>query len=138
MKGRFFLDTNVLVYANDSSNRSKQARARELIAEAFSSRLGCLSTQVLQEFFVAAVGKAHVPAENVRRQIERLADLQVIQVDLEQILGAVDLHLTHRLSFWDGLIIRSAAAGNCGVLYTEDLSAGQVIADVRICNPFAK
>jgi predicted nucleic acid-binding protein len=55
----------------------------------------------------------------------------------ELILGAIDLHRLHPLSVWDALIVASASAASCATLLTEDLGAGDVIAGVRIENPFA-
>ena len=49
---REFVDTNVLVYAHDASAGKKQAIARDLIRQLWDSGTGCLSVQVLQEFFV--------------------------------------------------------------------------------------
>jgi len=135
-RDRFFLDTNVLVYANDRSSPAKKQAARRLISMAFESRRGCISTQVLQEFFVAVTTKASVPARNARDQIVELARLDTVIVDPEIVLGAVDLHLIHRLSFWDALIVRTARAAGCRVLYTEDLQDGRVIDGVLVSNPF--
>ncbi len=61
----------------------------------------------------------------------------LVLIDLPLILGAIDLHRLHRLSFWDALIVRAALQARCAVLYTEDLSHGQRIDGVRIVNPYA-
>ena len=55
MSGREFIDTNVLVYADDARDRRKQARARELIRRLMRERRGVLSLQILQEFFIEDV-----------------------------------------------------------------------------------
>lgn len=136
MKDRFFLDTNILVYANDTSAPLKQAVARELVGRAFSSGLGCLSPQVLQEFFVVAVGKAGVPPHNARTQITRFSQLHLAQVDSHTVIGAIDLHLVHQISFWDALVVKAASSIRCSTLYTEDLNHGQVIDGVTVVNPF--
>jgi len=136
MRDRFFVDTNVLVYANDRSSPRKKERAREIISEAFSTRCGCVSTQVLQEFFVVAVRKAGIPHANARSQVAELSRLQTVLIDSDLVLGAIDLHLLHQLSFWDALIIKSASAGGCRTLYTEDMNHGQLIDGVHLTNPF--
>jgi predicted nucleic acid-binding protein len=41
-----------------------------------------------------------------------------------------------KLSFWDALIVAAAAGAGCEALITEDLNPGQVIAGVRVVNPF--
>lgn len=133
---RRFLDTNVLVYADDHDAGAKRARARDLLADALASGEGVLSTQVLQEFFAAATRKLHVDPAVARRKIEILAEMDVVILDRDLILGAIDLHRLHSLAFWDALILRAAAVAGCGVLLSEDLQHGQVIDGVRIENPF--
>ena len=137
MTDRFFIDTNVIVYANDVSSPEKMGRAREILAEALSSRRACLSTQVLQEFFVAVTRKLGVEPRNARAQVARLSSLETVLIDTDLVLGAVDLHMLHRISFWDALIINAAVAARCAVLYTEDLNPGQILAGIKIVNPFA-
>ncbi len=137
MRDRYFIDTNVPVYANDRSSPEKMKRARDILADTYTSRLGCLSTQVLQEFFVISTRMAGIPWENARAQVKKLAELDTVIVDRDIIVGAIDLHRIHQLSFWDALIIKSASAAGCRRLLTEDLSHGQVLDGVLVENPFA-
>ncbi|RLB52532.1 MAG: hypothetical protein DRI34_14595 [Deltaproteobacteria bacterium] len=136
MEGRYFIDTNVLVYANDRSSPDKLKTARALLAHALSSRRGCLSTQVLQEFFVVVTRKAGVSPGNARAQILHLTCLDVVEIDADLVLGAIDLHLLDRISFWDALIVKSARAGGCGTLFSEDLKHGRRHDGVRVHDPF--
>lgn len=138
MPDRFFIDTNILVYANDRSDKLKQQVAREIIREAYATRCGVLSTQVLEEFFVAVTRKAGVPWQNARAQMLRLRELDVVVVDPDIIIQGVDLTVVHNVSFWDALIVKSAAIAGCRLLYTEDLAHGQVVDGVRIENPFQR
>jgi predicted nucleic acid-binding protein len=48
---RAFVDTNVLVYAHDPSAREKHQQAKALLKALWGSGAGCLSVQVLQEFY---------------------------------------------------------------------------------------
>ena len=95
-----------------------------------------LSTQVLQEFFVVTTKKLGVPADVARRKVELLGAQDLVQIDLDLILAAVDLHRLHSFSFWDGLIIRAACAAGCARVLSEDLQHGRVIDGIRIENPF--
>jgi predicted nucleic acid-binding protein len=52
MSGRRFVDTNILIYAHDSSAGPKHDRAASLIQEVWESGEGVLSTQVLQDLCV--------------------------------------------------------------------------------------
>jgi predicted nucleic acid-binding protein len=138
MIARFFLDTNILVYANDRSAPRKMKVARGLVAQAFTSRRGCLSTQVLQEFFWAGTRELGLPADNARAQVLRLLDLDLVLVDRDVLIGAMDLVLVHKLSFWDALIVKSASTAGCRTLFTGDLQHGQLIDGIRIHDPFVE
>ena len=136
MNERVFLDTNVLVYADDLDAGDKRDRARELLRTALTGGTGVISTQVLQEFFSVTTRKLGVDPAVARRKVELLAAMDVVRVDVDLILGAIDLHRLHALSFWDALVVRSAVAAGCGRLLSEDMQDGQVFDGVRIENPF--
>lgn len=137
MKARSFLDTNIVVYASDADAGPKRPIAIALLAEGLRSKMGVISTQVLQEYFNAATRKLGVPAADARRTMEQLARLDVVQVKPALIFEAVDCHRLNGISFWDALIVRAAVGAGCAVVYSEDLGHGQVIDGVRIENPFA-
>ncbi|HEY0877831.1 MAG TPA: PIN domain-containing protein [Zeimonas sp.] len=135
---RTFFDTNVLVYLFDADAPGKQSTARKLLAREASAGRAILSTQVLQEFFVAVTRKLAVPLapDDAQRAVRRLADLSVVQVDPDLILSAISLGIRNSLSFWDSLIIRAAQRGGASILYTEDLQNGQEFDGLRIADPF--
>jgi predicted nucleic acid-binding protein len=135
---RRFFDTNVLVYLFDASAPRKKARAQELLKQAVAQGLVLLSTQVLQEFFVAVTRKLSVPLpyEQAERAVRDLAKLPISLVDAEMIMKAITTMRRYRLSFWDSLIIQAALHGGATTLYTEDLQHGQTIETVSIENPF--
>ncbi|MGH7562931.1 MAG: PIN domain-containing protein [Gemmatimonadota bacterium] len=97
---------------------------------------GVVSTQILQEYFVAATTRLGVPAEVARRKVQLFAKLDVVLLGLQHILGAIDLHRLHKASSWDALVLRAAADAGCSVLYSEDLNPGQRIDGVEVTNPF--
>lgn len=68
--GSYFLDTNILVYANDGTNVSKQATAIRLIADGIRSAQAVISTQVLSEFWVTVRQKIQVPLDPDRAEKE--------------------------------------------------------------------
>ena len=138
MPGRVFLDTNVLVYAQDASAPAKQRKSRELIAELAANVDGVISTQVMQEFYVAATGKIGVPPLAAKGIIKTFNVFDVVQVSPALIQEAIDCSILNQLSFWDALIVASAASAGCSTLLSEDLSDGQVIMGVTIRNPYAR
>ena len=61
MSATVFVDTNVLVYVRDVAEKEKQRRAAEWMAALWETRLGRLSTQVLQEYYVTVTAKLEPP-----------------------------------------------------------------------------
>ena len=136
MSGRSFLDTNVLVYTDDADAPAKRDRALELYARCRRERRGVVSTQVLQEYFVAATRKLGVDAATARRKVELFGALQLVVLGLDDVLGATDLQRAHRLSFWDALIVRAAQASGSSRLYSEDLQHGWKLDGLEVVDPF--
>jgi predicted nucleic acid-binding protein len=133
-----FVGTNVLIYAHDLSSGRKHKRARDLVQELWQSGEGCLSVQVLQEFYVNVTQKVAKPlAPEVAAQIT--ADLSVWQIHrpgVEDVLDAIRLQARYQLSFWDAMIVASAIQLGCQILWTEDLNPGQVYDQVAVLSPF--
>jgi predicted nucleic acid-binding protein len=135
---RVFFDTNILVYLFDADAAHKKEQARERFeAEAFAGQV-LLSTQVLQEFYVAVTRKLSVPleAETAAAVVRNLSALPIMGIDADRILAAIGRSRRLQLSFWDALIIETALAGGADRLLTEDLQHGQIIDGLQIENPF--
>ena len=132
-----FLDTNVLIYANDARDPHKQARAIEVVTDCMRQGTGVISTQVLQEYAVVAVGKLGQDLEVVLRQLLLLESLEIVRITPELVRRGLEIQARHRISYWDAAIIGAAEHANCGTLLSEDLSAGRLYGTVRVENPFA-
>jgi predicted nucleic acid-binding protein len=131
-----FVDTNILIYAFDTTAGEKRAKAAELIRRIWLDRQGCISLQVLQEFYVASTRKLHLSPEQAALQISRFGRWRVHRPSVEDVLGAIEFHRTKAVSFWDGLILRSAQVSQCSILWSEDLSHGQRWGSLEVRNPF--
>ncbi len=138
MSAKAFVDTNVLLYAFDTSEVDKQPVARTTLDRLWADRSGTLSTQVLQEFYNAATRKLSPPVgrAEAREIIDLYTAWPVILLDPTLILAATRLEEEHQLSFWDALVIEAARVAGAERLLTEDLQHGQVIEGIRIENPF--
>jgi predicted nucleic acid-binding protein len=134
---RVFFDTNVLVYAQAGDDPQKRKVARKLLVAHLKDQTAVFSTQVLQEYFVSAT-RIGLPAEIAQQHVTAYAQANVVQVSIELILAAIELHRLHRLSFWDALIVRSARAAGCSVLFSEDMKHAENYDGVRIVNPFSR
>jgi len=134
---RFFIDTNIIVYANDVRDEQKQIRALEVVAEHMKAGTGVISTQVLQEYAHVALHKLHQRQDVVLRQLVLLEKLNVIQQSPVLIRRAVEIKAAYRISFWDACIIAAAEHAKCSVILSEDLNAGQFYSGIAMRNPFA-
>lgn len=133
-----FIDTNILVYAHDVSAGEKHLRARQLMVDLWESRAGCLSIQVLQEFYVTVTRKVARPLSG-EAAAQLIADLSTWEVHcprVESLLDAIRIQERHQIAFWDAMIIASAMQLGCRTLWSEDLNPGQVYGPVRVQNPF--
>lgn len=133
-----FLDTNILVYAHDSSAGEKHVRAKVLISDLWDSGAGCLSVQVLQEFYVTVTRKVRQPLQRevAAQVVEALSFWRIYAPDAKDVLAAIALQQRHQLSFWDAMIVYSAAQLGCQTLWSEDLNPDQVYDGVQVVNPF--
>lgn len=135
---RAFLDTNVLVYLFDADNPTRRDQATTLLARQQEDLDLVLSTQVLQEFYVAATRKLArpLPQETAERAVRDLAALCTVTVDTDLVLQAIGLTRAGGFSFWDALIVQAAQRAGAEVLFTEDMQAGRRIDNLVIRNPF--
>ncbi len=137
MSDKYFVDTNILMYAHDKAAGVKHERARALVEELWRDRTGVVSTQVLQELAVSLRRKAGRPldAKATREVVADYLTWQVVVNGGESILEAHDLEAQYQISFWDALVLQAAQASSAEVLYSEGLSDGQSYRGVRVVNP---
>lgn len=136
---REFVDANVLVYSFDVSAGAKQATAQRLLKRLWDTETGCLSVQVLQEFFVTVTRKVSQPVsvDEAADRIREFATWRVFAPTAGDVLAAITVHKQAQLHFWDAMVLQAAIELGCDVLWTEDLNDGQILRGVRIRNPFA-
>ncbi|MEA3397315.1 MAG: PIN domain-containing protein [Chloroflexota bacterium] len=135
------VDTNVLVYAHDRSERSKQRRAIDILERITAAANGALSAQVLSEFYNTATRKLSPPLtlEQAEAQLGYFVALWTVfdvtpRVALEAVRGVHD----YQFSFWDAQIWAAACLNQVPVVFSEDFNPGDVIEGVRFVNPFAE
>jgi len=133
MSAKAFLDTNILVYAHTDVDIIKQSLAQNLIRESRSF----ISTQVLQELASTLFRKFHQPWKNIEMVLMNAADNSVLDTNTNTtIKSACQVAQDYKISFYDSLILSSALECECSILYTEDLTDGQIIKNLKIINPF--
>src|SRR5438105_679094 len=138
MNDRSFVDTNVLIYAYDIDAEAKHQIARSLLQKLWSERTGVLSVQVLQEFYVNVTRKIPHPISKKSARLV-VSDYAVwcVNTTPTEISSAFHIEDESKIGFWDALIVASALKSGANRILSEDLNAGQIIAGIRIDNPFA-
>ena len=138
MSDKIFIDTNLLLYSLDSFDQDRKKHSRSILKKISDQYTGVISTQVMQEFYVAATKKLNADPVIIKGILTQLTNFEIISISPELVFSAIDCSILNRLSFWDALIIASAASAKCKEVWTEDLNHGQIILGVRIKNPFFK
>lgn len=133
-----FIDTNILVYAYDLSAGDKRETAKNIVADCWNNKNGCLSIQVLQEFYVTTTQKLTLPLSRLtaRQMISDLSTWKIYQPKADDVLKAIDLQIEYTISFWDAIILQSALRLGCEQVWSEDLSHGQTYQTLTVTNPF--
>ena len=138
MSAKTFVDTNILIYAHDIDAGTKQETAKAVLVDLWRRRAGVLSTQVLQEFYVNVTRKIAkpLPKPSARVVIDSYT-AWCIDTTPAEISAAFRIEDEAGIGFWDALIVAAARKAGAERLLSEDLNQGQVIAGVRILNPFS-
>ncbi len=138
MSDRYFVDTNILLYAHDASAGEKHHTAKALVEALWETRSGVVSTQILQELAVNFRKKAKKPldARTTRDVVADYLTWHVVVNGGNSMLEALDIEARYQVSFWDALVIQAAQTSGPEILYSEDLSDGQRYGGVRVKNPF--
>lgn len=138
MTALVFVDTNVLVYARDAGEESKQQRAAEWLRHLWTRRTGRTSVQVLSEYYVTVTRKLSpgLPAEDAWDDVTAMFSWRPQPVD-DAVLGkGHEIERRYRLSWWDSLVVAAAERQGCPVLLSEDLQDKAVYAGVTVRSPF--
>lgn len=130
----FFLDTNILIYANTAQEPAKQEIARRLI----TSGDAISSAQVVNEFCNVLRRKfpdKFCEVEAVLQDIQ--IDLVIAPLTVAMTAQAVAISKRYLLSFYDSLILAAAVAYGCDVVLSEDLQHGfKLESGLMVVNPF--
>lgn len=133
---RFALDTNILVYALDRQAGHRHVLARGIIDRAVL--LDCwLTLQSISEFYFAVTRKRIAAIEQAHDQAtDWLEMFHTASPSIHAVRSALALSASGRASYWDALLVATAAEAGCTAILTEDLADGSSLAGVRVINPF--
>lgn len=103
------IDTNVLVYAYDTSEGTKHTIANQLLKQLWQDGGGVVCVQNLMEFFVVVTKKVTSPisvadAKTIIDDMTRSGSWRVIDRDINTFLNAIDLVSRYSVHLWDATI----------------------------------
>lgn len=134
---RVAFDANIFFYAVDHKDAQKHRRCADLLAAAMDAGVGCVPLQALSEFCYAAVRKEVL----TRRQAAGAAKdwacvFETLTASERALELALDWWVDERLSWWDALLVATAAQSGMTGILSEDMSDGAVHGGVEIISPF--
>lgn len=139
MSAKVFVDTNILLYARDSSEPVKQPIAEAVLRQLWAERNGRVSVQVLNEYYVIATRKLDpgLTEQEAWDDVESLNAWQPLPIDFALLVGAQGVQQRWKLSWWDSLILAAASALGCEQILSEDLSNKKDYHGIQVIDPFA-
>jgi len=137
MSARDFLDSNVFVYAYDTTDLRKQSIAQDLVKKALLGEM-VASTQVIAEFATTLLHKVAPPANSqyVITLLDALSPIKLILPDEGIVRRAVEARGAYGVHFYDGMIIAAAERAGSATIWSEDLNSGQNYFGMQVQNPF--
>jgi predicted nucleic acid-binding protein len=127
------VDTNVLIYLHDKSDIRKRKIAENILAEQPK-----IAAQVISEYLNVTRKILDLSKVEIIKQCAALfKDNEIIQTTYHILVNASMLIEKYHFQIFDSIIVASALAGNCSVLYSEDMQDGLVIKNMTIKNPFS-
>jgi predicted nucleic acid-binding protein len=135
------IDTNLLIYLFDDHEPRKQSQAQKVLSHLEITNTGRLSVQSLAEFISVSTRKIApplTPAEALK-SVEWFSQIwPVIPLTPAIVLEAGRGFRDYQLSYFDAQIWATAHLNQIPIVFTEDLSDGQLLEGVRLVNPFAE
>ena len=135
---RFTLDSNILVYAADARDGRKRELAIRVIEAA--AGLDCpLALQVVGEFYAAATAKLKLGAKDAAGRARQLiAGFDTFGYSVHAVRAALEEAPKGPISYWDGVLLASAAETGCTTIFSDDMADGARFGSIAVANPFRR
>jgi len=136
MKGRVFIDTNIILYSYSKTELEKSEVANGLIFETKS----IISNQVTNETINILYKKYNLNSQQIEDVILELDDnFEICNFTIKTQVKALRIKEKYKYQYYDSLIIATALESGCSILYSEDMQHNQIIENrLTIINPFTK
>lgn len=137
-----FIDTNILVYAYDTTEKEKHKKSRLLLSKCWQRKIRlAISTQVLSEFFVVVTRKIQNrltvdDAQQIIMDLVKHDCWQILEIKPATILNAIKASKVHKTSYWDTLIAETMKENQVFKIYTENKKDFARVPQLEIINLF--
>jgi len=134
------IDTNILVYAYDTSEGMKHEAAKQLLKGIWEDGGGVVCVQNLMEFFVVITKKVEIPipvtvAKTIIEDISKSDSWKVIDRDINTFLYAIDLVERYNIHLWDATIVASMKENEVSRIVTENTKDFEKVPDIYVTFP---
>ena len=138
MRDKYFLDTNILIYAFSEDEPQKQEIALSIINNVSGDTL--ISNQVINEICNVFLKKFKLSSNEIENVILELDSvLDIVSFDISTQIKALKLKEKYQFQYFDALIVATALENKCKVLYSEDTQHELIVENrLQIINPFKK
>ncbi len=136
------LDTNILVYAYDTSKREKREVCKGFVRRCLEGEEEyAISIQNLSEFYVVVTGKIEnpLPPEVAEKRIEGMIEYAgwvKIKPDVDTISHAIKISRRYRIHYWDALLAATMKESGISKIYTENTWDFDKVPWLEVINPF--
>jgi predicted nucleic acid-binding protein len=135
VKAVVFVDTAVLLAADDAYDPARQAAARSWLLALWQHRAGRVSTQVLNAYYVTATQHFGMPMGDARAKLRRYQLWQPWQIDHQTVETAWGVEARFGLPYWDALIVAAASQSGARYVLSLDLQPQQHIDGITTIHP---
>jgi predicted nucleic acid-binding protein len=134
---RFTLVTNILFYHVDTGAGQRHERALQIVERAVATDCW-LPLQSVSEFYAAVTRNGVVaPARAAAVANDWLKAFPTAAPSASAVRAALATAAAGQASYWDAMLVVTAAEAGCTAILTEDLADGSILHGVRVLNPFA-
>lgn len=133
MNSLFFVDSNILLYSLDESDKRKQ-----LISEKLLDANPCICSQNISEFVNVITRRWKYSKADTALVLSAILKVcKLIHTPKHTLQHAIKLIDQYDFQIFDAIIVASALEAGCTTLYTEDMQHGLVVdKQLTINNPF--
>ena len=126
------VDSNILIYLHDSSDKRKRNIADNILAENPK-----IPAQVISEYLNVTRRLLNLSKADIIIQCAALLkDCEIIPVTCNTLTKAAELISKYDFQLFDSIIVSAALEADCSVLYSEDMQHGLLVNNLTIVNPF--